>query len=51
LPKEKNQLLLTETLFIYDSLNYINKDIGLLTTNQLEIMVKEEVVDKSDALA
>lgn len=44
--KKKKQLL-----FIYDSLSNTNKGMGLLTTNQLEITVKEEVVDKSDTLA
>jgi len=44
-------LLYIDTLFIYDSLSNTNKGTGLLTINQLEIMVKEEVVDKSDALA
>jgi hypothetical protein len=44
-------LLFIYTLVVYDLLNNTNKGMGILTTNQLEIMVKEEVVDKSDALA
>jgi len=44
-------LLLIYILFVYDLLNNTNKGMGLLTTDQLEIMVKEQVVDKSDTLA